>query len=125
MQTMNKIFTSKITRIVFTGSTIIFLIAILFSLSFFKKENIASPLASGNLRMKQILSAAPKNTFRLKKTPTFIPKAHAATVIDAASYIVVDQETGEILEEKDSAGAFPIASLTKIMSAVITLDATS
>ena len=63
------------------------------------------------------------NTFTLRKEVSLIPKAQAsADYANALSYIALDMDSGQVLFEKDSAKALPIASLTKIMSAVVALD---
>ena len=36
---------------------------------------------------------------------------------------MVDEDTGEVLLEKDAAAAVPIASLTKLLTAMVVLDA--
>jgi len=43
--------------------------------------------------------------------------------LKSASALVVDQETGEILLGKNPESKLPIASLTKLMTAIVTLDA--
>lgn len=43
--------------------------------------------------------------------------------LGSAHAIVVDEATGEVLYEKDSATAAPIASLTKLITAMLVLDA--
>lgn len=46
-----------------------------------------------------------------------------ATVLPPASaFIVIDYDTGEILAEKNAETKLPVASLTKVMTAVVTLD---
>ena len=52
----------------------------------------------------------------------FAAGAHAVN-IESAHAIVVDEETGEVLLEKDAATAAPIASMTKLMTAMVVLDA--
>ncbi|MCD8495159.1 MAG: hypothetical protein LRY46_03635 [Candidatus Pacebacteria bacterium] len=42
--------------------------------------------------------------------------------IQARSYLVADLETGHILLEKDSTRILPIASITKLMTALVTID---
>src|SRR2546427_3466110 len=41
----------------------------------------------------------------------------------SAHAIVVDEQSGEVLLQKDEASAAPIASLTKLMTAMVVLDA--
>ncbi len=63
------------------------------------------------------------NTFELKNSPSFAIAANASSPVDsAAAYAVVDLDTGEIIAEKDSNKRLPIASITKVMTAVVALD---
>ena len=47
----------------------------------------------------------------------------AALPFGSAHALVVDEATGEVLLEKDAATAAPIASMTKLMTAMVVLDA--
>lgn len=49
--------------------------------------------------------------------------ARADVPIASAHAIVVDEESGEVLVEKDADTAAPIASMTKLMTAMVVLDA--
>lgn len=68
-----------------------------------------------------------KNTYSLKAlNKDFITKAYAQTSeIPASAYIAINFESGEVLEEKESSTKLPIASLTKIMTAIVALDLAS
>lgn len=64
-----------------------------------------------------------KNTFTLKKDFSLVPKVNASNIsLDAASYVLVDLDNGQILDEKNAEQKLPIASLTKVMSSVVALD---
>lgn len=64
-----------------------------------------------------------KNTFKLKNNFSLIPKVSASNFsLDAKAYVLVDLDTGQILDEKNSDQKLPIASLTKVMSSVVALD---
>jgi D-alanyl-D-alanine carboxypeptidase len=64
-----------------------------------------------------------KLTFQLKKSPAFVPEAKAAAEFDGAkAYGVINLNTGEVLLEKNFSERLPIASLTKVMTAVVALD---
>jgi serine-type D-Ala-D-Ala carboxypeptidase (penicillin-binding protein 5/6) len=64
-----------------------------------------------------------KNTFSLKKTTSFIPKTFAGSDYENVnSYAVIDMDSGEVILEKSLERAVPIASLTKVMTAVVALD---
>lgn len=66
---------------------------------------------------------AKKNTFKLKKSASFIGQAHAGAEYDNAnSYAVIDMDTGEVVLENGLSDKEAIASLTKIMTAVVALD---
>ncbi len=61
--------------------------------------------------------------FTLKKETTFIPQTYAAEDIDELpAYAVIDIDTGEIIKEKNGSKQLPIASITKVMTAVVGLD---
>jgi D-alanyl-D-alanine carboxypeptidase len=64
------------------------------------------------------------NLFHLSTNQaSFIKDAQAASSFDdAASYAVIDMDNGNILLNKKSDHQLPIASLTKIMTAVVALD---
>ncbi len=66
------------------------------------------------------------NSFKLKKSTSLIPQAIAAADYDKAnSYSVVDLDTGEVLAEKNGDVQYSIASVTKVMTAVVALDLAS
>src|SRR5438552_15111198 len=46
-----------------------------------------------------------------------------AVSFGSAHALVVDEDSGEVLLEKDAATAAPIASMTKLMTAMVVLDA--
>lgn len=63
------------------------------------------------------------NSYHLKKKEQIISEAGAAENYEnAAAYAVVDYDSGEVLASKNLTKQLSIASLTKIMSAIITLD---
>jgi D-alanyl-D-alanine endopeptidase (penicillin-binding protein 7) len=70
--------------------------------------------------------AAAAALFALAAQATFTP-AQAGTPaepkIRSASALVMDQATGEILYSKNESAIVPIASITKLMTAMVTLDA--
>lgn len=58
--------------------------------------------------------------------PTFAPSTHfkaiakpASLKVSAESYIVADADTGEILLEKEPDNVFPMASVSKLMTAIV------
>jgi D-alanyl-D-alanine endopeptidase (penicillin-binding protein 7) len=54
-----------------------------------------------------------------------LPVAHAgdAPKLKSAAALIVDAETGEVLYDKNAAAIVPIASITKLMTAIVVLDA--
>lgn len=64
----------------------------------------------------------------LKKPTSLLPQANAATETSydqASAYVLIDYDTGDIIAEKKGGTKLPIASLTKIMTAVVALDLAS
>lgn len=64
------------------------------------------------------------NEFKLIKSELLIPSFGAEDNQNLEAYLVANTDSGEILLEKDSSKKLPVASLTKIMTAVIALDLT-
>lgn len=68
------------------------------------------------------LNLYPTN-YKLKNTSYIVKNAFASSSYEnLSSYAVVDFETGEVLAQKNISKRVPIASLTKIMTAVVALD---
>ncbi|MBI2086166.1 D-alanyl-D-alanine carboxypeptidase [Candidatus Daviesbacteria bacterium] len=89
--------------------------------------HIKTGLISPQLKTQDILEKIqPKlerkqNNFYLKKQ--FIQNVSAGSEYDqAVSYAVVDYDSGQILLSKNLSGRLPMASLTKVMTAVVALD---
>lgn len=62
-----------------------------------------------------------QNNFQLQRS--IIPPVSAGSSYDeAAAYVVVDFDTGQIIASKNLSSRLPIASLTKVMTAVVALD---
>ena len=92
---------------------------------FFSAEALVSPLNSNQKILDNIIPKLEVKplSFKLKNTTSLVSKAYAGGDYDqAAAYGVVDYDTGEILFEKNSQKMLPIASLTKLMTAVVALD---
>ncbi len=89
------------------------------------KRELVSPLPAKSDSFDTIL---PKlqykvNTFRLFRQTSFVPKSYAGSLFDnASSYILIDFDTGDIFAEKNASKKLPIASLTKVMTAIVALD---
>lgn len=85
-----------------------------------KNKSVDFKMLTSKLREKE-------NNFSLKQKPeNIVPNAYAQDLdIPAFSYIAIDYDTGEIIIEKNSETRLPIASLTKLMTAVVALDLAS
>ncbi len=67
-----------------------------------------------DIDFKEILYP-PEATYQLKDKD-FLPK------VGAAAYVVADVDTGEIIIEKNAEEVYPIASVTKLMTALVSLE---
>lgn len=67
------------------------------------------------------INKSPKNSFKIYSNP-LVAKADAANTLQARSYIVIDQDTGEVVASSHETQAIPVASLTKVMTSVVALD---
>lgn len=94
---------------------------------------LVSPLAKPDIfeEVKAKLEGKPNN-FQLKRESSLIPNVlQPGSVLAGAdydqtvAYLVVDLNTGEVLAEKNGPQKVPMASLTKIMTAVAALDLAS
>lgn len=74
-----------------------------------------------------------KKTYTVKKHKQYKPQAKkrgytsamkdtAHLVLQSAAALVMDQSTGTVLFEKNAGAVLPIASITKLMTAMVTLD---
>lgn len=64
--------------------------------------------------------------FTINENYSLIPEARAAGEYDNAhSYVLIDLDTGDVITEKQADQEFSIASVTKIMTAVVALDLAS
>lgn len=94
---------------------------------------LISPLARPDVfeEIKGKLEGKP-NHFQLRKQNSLVPSAlqpnpvlAGAEYDQARVYLVVDLDTGEVLAEKNGSQKVPMASLTKIMTAIVALDLAS
>ncbi|QQG44487.1 MAG: D-alanyl-D-alanine carboxypeptidase [Candidatus Roizmanbacteria bacterium] len=72
------------------------------------------------LRLHQI-----PNTYKLKTDSAILSSVYAESYDGASAYAVVDLDSGEVLFEKSLSQRLPVASLTKIMTAITSLDLSS
>lgn len=54
--------------------------------------------------------------------PSFTVDAHGMPHLGSAAFYVANQHTGEVLLERNSTSVLPIASITKLMTAMVVLD---
>lgn len=110
-------------RIFLIGLALTFLMTVIPHLGLKQDKTIVSPLPKTinvldkirpRLELKQ-------NNFQLKKQ--LIPYVSAGADYDGASaYAVVDFDNGEVIASKNLSAKMPMASLTKVMTAVVALD---
>jgi D-alanyl-D-alanine carboxypeptidase (penicillin-binding protein 5/6) len=61
----------------------------------------------------------------LTPSPTVIPSPTPTPIVNSASAFLLDETTGKVLFEKNSHARLPIASTTKIMTAIIAIEQTN
>ncbi|MBI2019253.1 D-alanyl-D-alanine carboxypeptidase [Candidatus Daviesbacteria bacterium] len=115
--------TTRSVRIFLIGLTLTFLMTVIPHLGFKQNKTIVSPLSkttdiwdkiTPKLELKQ-------NSFQVKRQ--LISNVSAGGDYDKASaYAVVDFDSGEVLASKNLSAKMPMASLTKVMTAVVALD---
>lgn len=105
-----------------------------FALVFLQKvgvnaHTIVSPVPAKEAVLDELLPKLEekKNIFRVKKESAFLisPVSAAGEFEQARAYGVVDLNTGDVLIEKNLSERIPIASITKVMTAVVALDLVS
>jgi D-alanyl-D-alanine endopeptidase (penicillin-binding protein 7) len=68
-------------------------------------------------------SKSPKSVSARKKySPVKVARTPRNLVLRSASVLVKDQQTGELLIQKQTEAVLPIASITKLMTAMVVLD---
>jgi D-alanyl-D-alanine carboxypeptidase len=112
-------------RRIFWGSFIAVFIMVVLQHFGFQPVSLISPVPekSDTLRLIDEKLKKTENTFSLKKNTSFIPRSYAGGDYEEAnSYAVIDMASGDVIREKSLSDEVPIASLTKIMTAVVVLD---
>lgn len=84
------------------------------------KSTKAAPAPRAATVKKPAKAAKPAATRTASAQPKGTPRLPA---LRSASAIVVDQRTGQVLVEKQGDAVLPIASITKLMTAMVVLDA--
>lgn len=83
-----------------------------------------APVARMSAAERQRLNALASLPHRIGPTEIFqIPQAQAALYLQSRAAVVMNAETGEILYSKNPDRTMPIASITKLMTAMVVLDA--
>lgn len=103
------LFTKRSLVIFFISFVAAFLMAVIPHL-----KNLKTEIVSPKLEQK-------KDLFKLKK-PIIPPVSAASDLEEAKAYAVLDFDSGEVIASKNLSKRLPVASLTKIMSAVVGLD---
>ena len=68
-------------------------------------------------------SSNPKNTVQIRDTFSNSINYSSQPSVNARAALVMDAQTGEVLYRKNSNMSVPIASITKLMTAVVTAEA--
>lgn len=88
-----------------------------------KAKTAASKAAKGSAAKKQVLAKAKKSKVRRKSlAATGAIAASGVLAVQSGSALVVDQFGGEALFQKNANQVVPIASITKLMTAMVVLD---
>ena len=85
-----------------------------------KKPQVASKQVRKNVAKRAIASA--RRDVRLARTSA-IPSTLEHPGVQSAGVLVINQKTGEVIYEKNADTITPIASITKLMTAMVVLDA--
>jgi D-alanyl-D-alanine endopeptidase (penicillin-binding protein 7) len=83
-----------------------------------------APVARISAAERQRIAALASLPHRIGPTEIFqIPEAQASLYLQSRAAVVMDAETGEVLYSKNPNRTMPIASITKLMTAMVVLDA--
>lgn len=105
--------------------------AIVFCVVLLNSQKILSPVASSSLSVnvldeiiKPKIERTPNSYKLLDNRSILIPQAQASAgdVEMASAYVLTDFETGEVLLSKNLDKPLSVASLTKVMTAIVALD---
>lgn len=110
---------------VFWLSLIIIFVMVILQKFNFGGFKLTTPLSSDHQVLQNILPKleSVSNNFKLKYTHSFVEQSYASIPFEQANaYVAIDLDTGQVLAEKNLSEKMPIASLTKIMTAIVALD---
>jgi len=89
----------------------------LFGLSLAAGPSLANPE-----QKKKIVAVKKHKQLAKKRGSRAAIQDNSTLVVRSASALVLDQSTGTVLYEKNAGAVLPIASITKLMTAMVTLD---
>lgn len=111
-------------RIFFTSLLLVFLMVVLSHTNI--KPTLVNPLPAIPNVLEMVKPKLENNSHNFQLKKQLIPSAYAGSDFEqAAAYLVADFDDGTILAYKNLSVRLPIASLTKIMTAVVGLDLAS
>jgi D-alanyl-D-alanine endopeptidase (penicillin-binding protein 7) len=84
--------------------------------------SVGLPSVQGAAGASKSSKSSKSQTAHKKKSRVKVVRAQQKLVIRSACAWVEDQQTGELLVQKRAAAVLPIASITKLMTAMVTLD---
>lgn len=86
-------------------------------------KNTSEKTAEKQIDKVRKLLETKQNDYELKKRTSLLNPAYADELdINPSAYILVNFDTGEVIAEKNSDKRLPIASITKVMTAIVALD---
>lgn len=117
--------TTKYLKVFFISFFLVFLMVLLPHLGF-KASKMVSPSLKKVDVWDNIQPKLEQKIGHYKLKRQLIPTVSAASDYENANaYIVTDFESGEVIASKNLSQKFPIASLTKVMTAIVALDLAS
>lgn len=93
-----------------------------------KKDATKSVAASGRLKAKSVAKRPAKRVVVVPSKPSFgevagLHSAHDNLALKSSVALVIDQDTKEVLLQKNESAVLPIASITKLMTGVLVSEA--
>jgi len=105
-----------------TQRRFLLVLAIILSGLLLLSQTLAGQAEAAKARTKALAKAKTKQVHKKRSRPKAV-RAPQQLVIRSASALVADQQTGECLVQKQAEAVLPIASITKLMTAMVVLDA--
>jgi len=105
-----------------TRKRFMLMLAIILSGVLFLSHAMAEQAEAAKARTRAKAKAKTKHIHKKRSRPKAV-RAPQQLVIRSASALVADQQTGECLVQKQAGAVLPIASITKLMTAMVVLDA--